>query len=124
MLAHAAQFAGDFKSRRRALQVGIAALKRFVGLLGEPFLDQDTVEFSDEVDIPQLAPILAIGDRLQAEIFLHLHDIANAAVLDRAQFGIGDLAAFAFLSGLPTAPAVVANCRHDRRETAAVFAQP
>ena len=100
MLAHPLQFAGDFKSRRRALQVGIAALKRFVGLLGEPFLDHDAVEFSDEVDIPELAPILAIGHRLQADIFLHLHDIANAAVFDRAQLGIIDLAAFPLIPRL------------------------
>ena len=44
----------------------------------------DAVERVDEVHVPGGAAELAVGDRLQPDLLLHAHDVADRLVLDRA----------------------------------------
>ena len=49
------------------------------------------IEAADKIDVPPVAPELAIGDRLQSDRFLQGHDLADAFVFDRAERGAIDL---------------------------------
>ena len=46
----------------------------------------DTLELLQKIDVKIGAPELAVGDALEAEIFLQAHDVADRRVLDCAQF--------------------------------------
>jgi hypothetical protein len=48
-------------------------------------LEGYAVELAHEVEVPVVAPELAVGDRLQADRFLLRHRAADRRVLDRAQ---------------------------------------
>ena len=51
---------------------------------GRPAL-RDAAELVDEVHVPGGAAELAVGRRLQADVLLHAHRVADGLVLDRAQ---------------------------------------
>ncbi len=53
----------------------------------------DAAELLEEVDVEIRAAELAVGDRLQAGVLLHLHDLGDRAILDRPQVRRRDLAA-------------------------------
>src|SRR2546426_8981516 len=60
---------------------------------GELVLGQlDAVEAVDEVDVPPVATELAVGDRLQADVFLQLDGLPDAFVFHGAQRRTVDLA--------------------------------
>jgi hypothetical protein len=50
-----------------------------------PGLLLDPVELVDEVHVPGGPAELAVGRALEAEVFLHAHDVGDGSVLDRAQ---------------------------------------
>ena len=52
----------------------------------------DAVEAPEEIELPPGAAEFAVGDRLQADLFLLLDDALDLAVLDRLQRGGVDLA--------------------------------
>ncbi len=49
-------------------------------------------DLQQEIDLPGLAVVFAVGDRLQAEILLQLDHVADGVVLDGGQGGLVDLA--------------------------------
>src|SRR5258708_38805961 len=86
MLQHdrprAADLAGDARHGRHVLGVeGHAG--------GSDELD--AVELLEKIEMPEIAPELAVGDRLQADLLLALHGARDAAVLDFLQFLRRDL---------------------------------
>src|SRR5260221_2190204 len=86
MLQHdrprAADLAGDARHGRHVLGVeGHAG--------GSDELD--AVELLEKIEMPEVAPELAVGDRLQADLLLALHGARDAAVLDFLQFLRRDL---------------------------------
>ena len=82
----------------------------------------DAVEAPEEIEMPPGAAEFAVGDRLQADLFLLLDDALDLAVFDRLQRGGVDLALGALLARLLQARPGAAGCRHGRRGTAAWFA--
>src|SRR5690606_11531538 len=48
--------------------------------------DVEAVEHAHAIEMPPGAPELAIGDGLEARIFLHPNDVANGFIFDGAQF--------------------------------------
>jgi hypothetical protein len=46
---------------------------------------RDAAELVDEVHVPRRAAVLAVGGRLQADLLLHGHGVADGVVLDLAQ---------------------------------------
>ena len=60
--------------------------------LGDAAVLLDPVELEQEVGVEEEAAELAVGDRLEAEAFLPLDQLGDRLVLDRAQFGIIDIA--------------------------------
>jgi hypothetical protein len=45
----------------------------------------DSAELVDEVHVPRRAPELPVGRRLEPDLSLHLHDVADRLILGRAQ---------------------------------------
>ena len=74
--------------------------------------------------MPERAAELAVGDALHADVFLHLHRIANATVLDFPQRGGGNFAFLLFALALVAVPAASINCPRDWRETALFSGKP
>ena len=68
--------------------------------LGDAALLLDAVELEQEIGMEEIAAEFAVGHGLEAEIFLPLDKFGDGRVLDRAQFGIIDIARGAVLSGL------------------------
>ena len=60
----------------------------------------DAVEAPEEIEMPPGAAELAVGDRLQADLFLLLDDALDLAVFDRLERGGVDLALGALLARL------------------------
>ena len=60
----------------------------------------DAVETPEEIEMPPGAAEFAVGDRLQADLFLLLDDALDLAVLDRLQRGSVDFAFGALLARL------------------------
>ena len=60
----------------------------------------DAVEAPEEIEMPPRAAELAVGDGLQADVFLALDDALDLAVFDRLQVGGRDLALGALLARL------------------------
>src|SRR5690606_12614376 len=58
---------------------------RFGAARGEDLPELDALEAIEEVAVERLAPVLAVGDRLEPERFLHLDRLPNALVLVRSQ---------------------------------------
>src|SRR5258708_29251146 len=81
MLQHdrprATDLAGDARHRRHV-----------IGIEGHPgWPDElDAVELLEKIEVPEIAPELAVGDRQQADLLLALHGARDAAVLDFLQF--------------------------------------
>ncbi len=50
--------------------------------------------------MPAAAVVFAVGDRVQAEVFLQSDHLADGGVLDGLQFGVRDLARLAFGPGV------------------------
>ena len=65
-----------------------------------PWRGGDAFEAGEEVDVPEGAAELAVGDALQAGGFLHRHRAADLAILDRLQVLRGDLAVLEILPRL------------------------
>src|SRR5258708_9039732 len=61
----------------------------------------DALEALEEVDVKEGAAKLAVGDPLQADIFLGAHDFANACVLDCVQLVGGEAAGGETPAGFP-----------------------
>jgi len=80
-----AQFWHARSHRRQIFEIvgldAMAALERF----GNAFLDPNAFDLPQEVRMPDRAPILAIGDALQSDLFLELGDVPNRAVFGCAQ---------------------------------------
>ena len=49
------------------------------------------LEFQHEIPMPGVAVVLAVGDDLEPEIFLHAHDVADRGLLNRPELGVRDL---------------------------------
>ncbi len=58
----------------------------------------DAVEPPEEIEMPPGTAEFAVGDRLQADLFLFLDDLLDLAVLDRLEGGGVDLAFGALLA--------------------------
>ena len=58
----------------------------------------DAVEAPEEIEMPPGAAELAVGDRLQADLFLFLDDALDLAVFDRLERGGVDFALGALLA--------------------------
>ena len=83
--AELARHAQHHRLRVRALEFDLALAE--IGL--------DAVKLAEEIVVPEGAAEFAVGDDLQADVFLLLDDLFDFAVFDRFQ-GIGvDLAALA-----------------------------
>jgi len=80
---------GNFKSRRRPLYLFVPGLKLsgYSALSRHAFLDDYPVDLSKKVRVPNRSAILTVGNTLEAEILLHLDDIANATIFDLPQRG-------------------------------------
>jgi hypothetical protein len=63
------------RPRLRALELDLALA----------FVRLDTLQFLEEVDVPEGAPELAVGDALKTDVFLLADDGLDLAVLDRLQ---------------------------------------
>ncbi len=78
--------------------------RELLGAVGLPDGDRDVrldaAELLEEVDVEIGAAEFAVGDRLQAGVLLHLHDLGDRAILDRAQLRRRDLAARLLLARL------------------------
>ena len=67
--------------RRREVDVA----RRAVELHRDAAVRVDARELLEEVDVEERAAEFAVGDALQARVFLQLDDVADGVVLDRAQ---------------------------------------
>ena len=56
-------------------------------------------ELVDEVHVPRSTPEFPVGRALQPDVALHLHDLADRVILDRAQLLGGNLAGGELLAG-------------------------
>src|SRR5262249_24434077 len=83
----APDLARDFHERR--LLLGILEFRVAVGVA---LVERHAVEVGDEVDVPPVAPELAVGHRLYADRFLLRDDLADMLVLDGFQLGRARLA--------------------------------
>ena len=93
MAAKGAELAGDahhHRLRLRALELDLALAE--IGLRA--------VERAEEIVIPEGAAEFAVGDALQADLFLLADHLFDFAILDRAQGRGIDLAALAFRARL------------------------
>jgi hypothetical protein len=86
------------------LDVGVGILKMARRIGQQAFDDFDAVELAEKVGVPKIAAKLAVGDSLHANVFLHLHGIANAAVFDLAQLRVIDPSLLALLPRLQQLP--------------------
>ena len=59
-------------------------------------LDRDAIQHAVKIVVPERAAIFAVGNGLQADVFLLLDDLDDFLVLDRLQLGVGDLTLFVF----------------------------
>ena len=87
-----ADLAFDVHGRRLEADFAAVVLAEFGDELAVVGLD--AVEPLEEVDVEIGAAEFAVGDPLEADVFLRAHDLADACVLDRAQFlgrqGLGE----------------------------------
>ena len=77
-----AELAVDAHRGRRELDVALGVVELDRQVAGRLL---DAVELVDEVHVPRGAAELAVGGRLQADVLLHAHHVADRVVLDRAQ---------------------------------------
>jgi hypothetical protein len=85
----------DHSHHRRSQLLGAVGFEdghRNVGL--------DAAELLQEIDVEVGAAELAVGDALQAHVFLELHDLGDGLVFHGAQLGCGDLARGFLLTGI------------------------
>ncbi len=73
-----AQPAGDRELRRCEVDFAVAAVE----LDGDTAVHGDTLELLEKVDVKVGAPELAVGDRLEADVFLQPRRVTNAGVFD------------------------------------------
>ena len=66
---------------------------------------RDPTELVDEVHVPRAAAELAVGGRLEPDVLLHPHDVADGVVLDGAQL----------VGAEPTGGGVLAGLEQRRR---------
>ena len=77
------------KPGRREVDVALVAVK----MHGDVLLDLlHAADLVHEVHVPRRAAELAVGDALQADVLLHLHDRADRIVLDGLQLRGADAA--------------------------------
>ena len=76
------ELAGHAQTGRREVDVALVAVEVHRDVLLDLLHAADLVH---EVHVPGRAAELAVGDALQADVFLHLHDSADRVVLDRLQ---------------------------------------
>src|SRR5687768_2669521 len=88
MLEHARFAAPDLARHHhgRRLLVRALELRLAVDIAGR---ELDAVEAVQEVDVPPVAAELAVGDRLQADVLLQLHRLADRLVLGGLQLAGG-----------------------------------
>ncbi len=91
------QLAGDAQRGGREFEVALFIVKTHLQVI---LYLRDAADLVEKVHVPRPAPILAVGDSMQANVFLHLNDLADGFVLDAAQFGGGNAAAFEILARL------------------------
>src|ERR1019366_10611161 len=73
------ELAGDSQRCRGELDVALLVMK----LNLEVILNLGrTTQLIQEIHVPRGAPELAVGNALQPDVFLHLHDVADRSVLD------------------------------------------
>ena len=70
------------KRGRRELDVALLVVERDREIAG---LFRDAVELVDEVHVPRRAPELAVGDRLETDLLLPAHGLADRVVLEAPQ---------------------------------------
>jgi hypothetical protein len=86
-------FTTDFRNWKCGTMLGFVAADDHGRRLGMPALEArvelplsflgaqgDAVEAGNEIDMPEVAAELAVGDRRQAEVFLQLHHLADLAI--------------------------------------------
>ena len=89
-----------------AITTAIARLKEDHAILAVPFqgvtplFEHDPADVSEKIEVPVIAPKLAVSDAFKADIFLQLDDLADAFVLDLAQTLCCDVLAFMLHAGL------------------------
>ena len=76
------ELAGDLQGLRRIFHRALLTLEPRLDLGRNDF---DVGELPEEVDVPGIATELAIGRRLQADIFLKFHRLADRLILHGAQ---------------------------------------
>ena len=59
----------------------------------------DPAQLVDEVHVPRSTPEFPVGRALQPDVALHLHDLADRVILDRAQLLGGELAGGELFAG-------------------------
>lgn len=65
-----------------------------------PFFEHDAADLSEEIKVPIIAPKFAVSDAFKSDIFLQLHDLTDAFVLDLAQALWSDVLALPLHAGL------------------------
>ena len=74
----------DLEPRGREIHIALVAVK----VHGDVLLDlAHAADLVEEIHVPGRAAELAVGDALQAQLFLQLHDVANGDVFGLAQIG-------------------------------------
>src|SRR5256712_3796882 len=74
--------AGDREVGPGEVDVAALAVERDGNRLA---LARPAAELEQEVHVPRLAAVLAVGDALQPDLFLELHDLADGGVLGHPQ---------------------------------------
>ena len=87
MVEHRVAVEADLARDFQRLRLGLHALE-LDAVLGLD--DLDAFKPAEEVEVPPGAAELAVGDRLQADRLLLLHDVADRLVLDGAKLGRAD----------------------------------
>ena len=108
--------AADMHGRRREADLRAIVLLKMRGEF--PVSRLDALEALEEIDVKEGAAELAVRDPLQAHILLGAHDLADALVLDRVQFGAPVSGRRRSAHALRAAAQGEDSCRHGRRETA------
>ena len=78
-------------------------------------LDGEAVGALDEAAPVGAAAEFAVGHHLEPDLLLHGDHVADALVLQFAEFGVADLPGRMAAEGLRAARRGAAGCRHDRR---------
>src|SRR4029077_9863086 len=91
------ELAGHLHGRRAVLAVAVGGMKAH----GELRRDHPHVlEFQHEVPMPGVTVVLAVGDELEPELFLHAHDVPDGGLLDAREPGRRELALLRLLACL------------------------